>query len=167
MGTSFRRHFEDDMFSGVIRTSAARLFAFCLADLTIFAVAVVRSGEAMAGDKMSDEMAVALARHCFEEALSQGVAAEDRDHLPDGIFETFHARVAETDWDTASDGETSFRGSARALIDCAPVVDEFKDLDREIVTNSIRFRWRDVRETCRRRVDGKAIVAQWGQLTDC
>lgn len=41
------------------------------------------------------------------------------------------------------------------------VINEFKELDREIVTNSIRFRWRDVRETCRRRVDGDEIARDW------
>ena len=45
----------------------------------------------------------------------------------------------------------------------APVIDEYKALDREIVTNSIRFRWRDARDQLRRRLDAPALAARMGE----
>jgi hypothetical protein len=45
------------------------------------------------------------------------------------------------------------------LLRYAPIVDEFKELDREIVRNSIRFRWRDVRAQLRRRLRPEAFNA--------
>jgi len=61
----------------------------------------------------------------------------------------------------AAAGEAAFAGSVADLIRFAPVVDEFKMLDGKFVANSIRFRWRDVREQFRRRADAAAIVADW------
>ena len=58
-------------------------------------------------------------------------------------------------------GEAAFAGSIDDLIRNAPVVDEFKALDAPIVRNSIRFRWRDVREELRRRLDAAAVAADW------
>jgi hypothetical protein len=156
MGTSFQRHFESDTFAPVIRTAAARLFVHCLSDLAVFAVATARVGAPMDGRD-----AAGLAAQCFRVALAAGLGAADRDAIPADAEAAFEARLAVTDWVRAAEGENAFAGSAAALIECAPVVDEFKALDREIVTNSIRFRWRDVREICRRRTDGAAVLADW------
>jgi hypothetical protein len=156
MGTSFQRHFEDETFSGVIRASAVKLFAPCLADLVVFSVATAR-----AGGGLSDAECAALAQRCYAEALGQGVAETDLEHLPADAAASFEARIALMDWDKAAEGENAFRGSAAALIECAPVIDEYKKLDAEIVTNSIRFRWRDVREVGRRRIDGAALAEDW------
>ena len=57
------------------------------------------------------------------------------------------ARAA-TDWAAAAAGEAAFAGSAADLVRVAPVAEEFKALDRPIVRNSMRFRWREVRASC-------------------
>lgn len=156
MGTDFQRHFEDEVFSKVIRTSAVRVYAACLADLAVFAVATTRSGGGLANDECS-----ALARHCYRAALARGLTAPDQAELANDDPQSFDIRVSQLDWDHASEGENAFHGSPAALIAYAPVVPEFKELDGEIVTNSIRFRWRDVRNVGRRRIDGAAVAIDW------
>lgn len=152
MGTRFRVMFEDDVFSRSIRIAAIKTFASCAADLAIFASATA-GAEDIGG---SDEMA-ALAQVCFSGALEGGLSDEDREHLPDDVLSGFSARTKETHWSNAALGENAFDGSADDLLRFAPVIDEFKRLDEEIVRNSIRFRWTDIRKQWRQRVDGNAI----------
>ena len=156
MGTSFRQHFEDEVFSQVIRDSAAKLFVSCLSDLTVFSVAT--AGRA-AG--LSDGDLAGLAGYSFRQALAAGLADAEPGEPAEDIFASFDARVRATDWADMAEGESAFAGSVGDLLRFAPVVDEFKALDGAIVRNSIRFRWRDVREQARRRIDGAAIGDDW------
>lgn len=157
MGTSFQRHFEDETFGGAIKDSAVRLGVSCIGDLTVFAVATARAG----GGALDDDASAALARHIFSQALPATVAANDLTRLAADAQARFAARVDCTHWPNAAIGEAAFAGSAGDLIRYAPVIDEFKALDERIVTNSIRFRWRDVRERLRKRIDGPALAADW------
>lgn len=158
MGTEYRRHFEDDAFSASIRIATARLYASCLADLTVFAVAA-----SARGGGLSDVECAALARQVYRAAYADGMADVLVDEAPDRVADigAFEARLADTDWAVAAEGEAAFAGSAADLVRHAPVVDEFKRYDGEIVRNSIRFRWRDVREQARRRLDPVALAADW------
>ena len=160
MGTSFRRHFEDEGFADVIHGSTVKLYASCLSDLTVFAAATAARDAALA-----DEELAALARHCFREAFHAGLAEVAARHLPEGAADRFDARLRLTDWAEAAVRENAFRGSVGDLLRYAPVVDEFKHADEEIVRNSIRFRWRDVREQLRRRLDAAALADDWRRIT--
>ena len=161
MGTSFRQHFEDEAFSKVIRASAVKLFVACLSDLTVFAVATA----ARKGGLEAEECA-ALARRCFRDALAEGVGEGDWISLPEDTWQRFDARLGATLWADAAEGEAAFAGSAEALLRVAPVIEEFKALDARIVRNSIRFRWRDVRERLRKRLDGPALAAHWRRMAE-
>lgn len=153
MGTSFRIYFEDDTFSASIRTAAVKLFLSCLADLTVFAAALSeRDGALPPGG------AAALAQHCFRQAAERGLADAGAGPVPAETLERFDLRLRATDWPAAAaDGRHAFAGSEADLVRFAPVIDEYKELDREIVMNSIRFRWRDVRDQLRRRIDAPAL----------
>lgn len=156
MGTKFRILFEDPVFSRSIRISAGKVFASCLGDLTIFAVAnVVRSTD------LAPEKAVGLARHLFRSGLAEGLAALAPDERPDGPEAAFDDRLEGVSWPGLADGRAAFGGSEGDLIRFAPVSDEFKALDDQIVSNSIRFRWTDVREQLQKRLDAAAVAADW------
>lgn len=153
MGTSYRVYFEDDVFSDSIRTAAVKLFLSCLADLTVFAAAL--SGK---DGTLPPDGAAALAQHCFRQAAERGLADAGAGAVPAETLERFDLRLRATDWPAAAaDGRHAFAGSEADLVRFAPVIDEYKELDREIVTNSIRFRWRDVRDQLRRRIDPAAL----------
>ena len=54
-------------------------------------------------------------------------------------------------WEEAATTAMAFASSAEAFMKWAPVTDEFKALDEEIMRNSLHLRWigirRDVKET--------------------
>ncbi|HSM19907.1 MAG TPA: hypothetical protein VK844_06015 [Hyphomicrobiales bacterium] len=156
MGTRFPEFFEDEVFSASIRMAAAKLFVSCLGDLTVFAVAVAgRDGRLEASE------AAALAQQCFEQAMELTLVDQPPENVPDDALEAFRARTDATIWANAAQGADAFAGSEQDILRFAPVVDEFKRLDREIVSNSIRFRWRDVREQLRKRIDADRVCADW------
>lgn len=154
MGTSFQVYFEDEVFAASIRTASAQLFVACAADLTVFAVATLRDST-----QLSSADAVSLARRCYRDAIVEGLAEVSEEEKPKGAEEAFETRLAATDWTQAAQAAATFAGSGQALVRCAPVIDEYKRLDAEILHNSIKFRWRDIREQFRKRLDAKRVCA--------
>ena len=159
MGTRYRDLFQDAVFSQSIRQSAMKVFVSSLGDLTVFSVAVAKEHGRLGNDEAAE-----MARHCFDDAMERVLREEDPALVPRDVAADLHARLAKVRWREAAQGENAFAGSARDLVRFAPVVDEFKELDSEIVTNSIRFRWRDVREQYRKRVDANTLCSSWRQM---
>ncbi len=156
MGTQYRDFFQDDNFSVSIRVAAVKLFVSCLGDLTVYGVAI-----AARGGGLTQPEAAALAEHCFAHGMERALADLPPDFLPAEAVETFGGRTARTHWPSAAEGTEAFAGSEKDIIRFAPVVDEFKALDEEIVSNSLRFRWRDIREQLRKRLDVEGVCADW------
>ena len=68
--------------------------------------------------------------------------------------------MARTNWLAVDKDEAAFTESPAGLVRWAPVMDELKELDEEIVRNSIRFRWQEVRRELARHLDsGKLLGA--------
>lgn len=160
MGTKYRDYFEDDVFSVSIRMAAVHLFVSCLGDLTIYAVAV-----AARNARLTPPEAAALAGYCFKHGMEQALANLPSELIPAGAAGEFRIRSATTRWDDAAEGAVAFACSERDIVRFAPVVDEYKALDGEIVANSIRFRWRDIREQLRKRLDSQGICGDWRNLS--
>lgn len=158
MGTRYRVMFEDEVFSRSINFAKWRVYASCLSDLAVFAAATVhvRSG-------LEEKQTAELARFCFEAAVKADFPDADDAELMTKVPKDFAKRLQNTDWSTAAEGENAFEASPVDLIAWAPIADELKKLDEEIVINSTRFRWRDVREQLRKRVDAAAIADEWGR----
>lgn len=156
MGTKFVRYFEDEVFAAGIKAGAVRQFVSCAADLSIHAAALVA-----AGGRLDGEAAAALARRCFAVALAQGLEDVEPGMAPADAGSAFAARALGTDWASAAEGEAAFARSIADLIGNAPVVDDFKAHDAEIVRASIRFRWREVRRELGRRLDAGAVAGDW------
>ncbi|MHA1527758.1 MAG: hypothetical protein ACTSVG_01960, partial [Alphaproteobacteria bacterium] len=102
-----------------------------------------------------------LARKCFATAVQQTFDGAEAGEARAEIVERFEARIEQTHWPDAAISENAFTSSPSVLLESAPIADELKERDAEIVTNSIRFRWRDVREQLRKRIDSDAICAEW------
>ena len=54
--------------------------------------------------------------------------------------------------------DAAFTESPAGLVRWAPVMDELKELDEEIVRNSIRFRWQEVRREFARHLDSRKLL---------
>lgn len=152
MGTRFPQYFEDPEFSASIHAAALRVFNSCAGDLTIYAVALVDDGR-----RLDAPASAALARRCFADALAAGGGDPPAHDLAAG----FAARAERTLWANAVHGMAVFEGSAEDVIRFAPVTDAFKALDHDIVRNSVRFRWLDVRARLEKRLDPAAVCADW------
>lgn len=161
MGTRFRVIFEDDRFAPALNGAKWRIFAACLSDLSVFAVAtIVRECGIDAG------AAARLAAFCHGAAIDATFGECEIDGLAEDCRSRFRTRLGFVDWAQAARRENAFVVSPDALVEHAPVIDEFKELDREIVVNSIRFRWRDVRDQFRGRLDGPALLDAWSGTGD-
>ena len=161
MGTRYRVMFEDDVYSQSINFAKWRIYASCLADLAVFAAATTADKSGLDEEQTTD-----LARHLFDSAIAADFHEAEDPELVETITGDFSARLKLTDWSTAGKGETAFEKSPNDLIKWAPVADELKQLDEEIVVNSTRFRWRDVREQLRTRIDAQAIANDWVRTDD-
>jgi hypothetical protein len=159
MGTRFRQIFEDEEFLPSINSAKWRTYAACLSDLSIFATATAGIENGLSDREITD-----LARYCFQTAMRQTFDDAEAGKMRDEIAARFDKRIDSVTWHDAAAGENAFTSSPLELINSAPIAEEFKQLDREIVTNSIRFRWRDVREQLRRRIEREAICADWRSI---
>jgi hypothetical protein len=153
MGLGFQQFFEDERFAGEIANARLAVFAACLADLTVFGVALVG-----AEGGIGDFPCARAAERCFGMALDSALDPGDRLKLAEAPV-AFSRRARSVDWARAHLGEAAFTTSPAALSEAAPVSERFRRADREIVMNSMRFHWREVRQELRRALDAPAVAA--------
>jgi len=145
--------FNDSKFTTLLKPARSRLVLVCLDDLAIYAAALV--------PQATKQQRIALASDIF---------ANGPVHLADDLpFDElqqarrdFEARAQLVDWAARAapdKGVVAFRKSADALIELAPIVEQLKQYDDEIVTNSMHFKWHGVRALLRERLDGDALLA--------
>ena len=158
-GIRYPTIFQDDRFTVSINLSKSRMFAACLADPAGFATAPV----ARDSDMSSDEKA-AFAHVCYGEALGR-TASESTFRIDTAeVIARFAECCSAVNRGPAAIGEAAFIQSSEASIESAPIADELKQYDTEIVGNSIRFRRRDVRDQLKRRLDADApVIARTGE----
>lgn len=147
MGTRQREIFQDERFVEPLKIAREAMLGFCLSDLVVFAVATA---------EVDDTDRVPLARRWYREAALAANPEWVEEHLEDAAAR-FDTRLAHTDWQVAGEREGAFTESPMGLVEAVPVVEEFKELDGEIVRNSVRFRWTDVRRQLRERIDRTAF----------
>lgn len=152
-GTRYPELFDDDAFVVSINLAKWQIWLDCLGDLACFAGgALVRAGH-------DPERVGGLMRELVGNILdATGVPADCGEEF------SLHAqrvreRVAACDWAQMTDDEGPFSDSPASLVHWAPVVKEFKQLDAEIVQNSVRFRWQEVRRDLRRNLDPAGVMA--------
>lgn len=156
MGTRYPSMFEDDVFVSSIDIAKMHVFAACLSDLALFAAS--RALEDESADKSAYRD---LALHCFRRGLreneEQSLGIEG--FSPVEALAEFERRLAFHDWDSSLPAPELFTASPAALYEWAPIAPQLKRDDKEIVQNSIKFTWRDVRVQLDKRVDPAAIAA--------
>lgn len=160
MGTRYPRMFEDDVLMTSLNIAKRHVFAGCLSDLTVFAV-----GTALSGAAVDDEARQALARQIYETGLRDGADDAPEQFSPQDAIDAFNQRLAFTDWSDMALRPENFTQSPRTLYRWAPIADKLKKFDTEIVENSVKFAWRDIREQFGKRLDAAAIVADWSART--
>ncbi len=157
MGTRYTELFQDDAFVDSINQAKWHVYGACISDLTVFAVHHIRLES---GDTTNDQCS-SVAAECFERAVTQSFVEEDAGVAGREARRAFDARLATVDWDKLDILTDVFVASPAELVLRAPVTREFMAEDQEVVTNSILFRWRDVRQQFRKRAVPAAIMSDW------
>ena len=135
-GTRYVSLIKDPLFASSMKTARDRIFFACLMDLTLHVLKTIQARK-----KQDFHISDTLARQLFSQTLVT---------IPEEVFESlkrekvileFKKRLMRNDWSGIDDTKETFSGSRSALLEWAPVVEEFKIQDEEIVSNSIHFKW--------------------------
>ncbi|MEC8546039.1 MAG: hypothetical protein VXY43_04155 [Pseudomonadota bacterium] len=149
--------FTDETFVAMLRPARSRLMLVCVEDLALYCVAVIGERTGLSPAAMQ-ALGIRIMAHAADE-----LAEAD---LPEGELEAyahdFATRIKLVDWSARAQPEHAFERSPQALIELAPIIDMLKELDHEIVVNSMRFKWRGVRAAFVQRLEADTLVARAG-----
>jgi len=153
-GSRYPELFANDDFAKAINAAKWNIWLACVSDLAIYAGGLIARGRADGQAEAAHVMGMVV-----DSILQAGPPAEaDREYpaLAAGVLK----RVDSCRWDEVPDNEAAFAESPGALVRWAPIVDQLKELDADIVRNSVRFRWQEVRQDLRRLLDAEALLAR-------
>ncbi len=135
-GTRYISLIKDSLFASSIKTARNQIFFACLIDLTLHVLKKIHNRK-----EQNIQNLDSFARQFFIQTLAKA---------PEEVFESlerkevileFEKNLRKHNWTSTDDSHESFSGSRSALLKWAPVVEEFKIQDEEIVSNSIHFKW--------------------------
>lgn len=152
-GMRYPELFDDDPFVEGINIAKWHIWLDCLSDVAVYA------GSRLAQGAPRDAGRVAIMMN----SLVDGILASKGTPAEAGGEYVVHAervrdRVARTDWLAVGKDEAAFTESPGGLMRWAPVIDELKKLDDEIVRNSVRFRWQEVRRDLAEHLDVREVI---------
>jgi hypothetical protein len=156
-GMVYPQLFEDDEFVRSVNIAKWHVWLACLSDLSVYAGGLLaRHSQALA-----PQVGALMTRVTSAILDDTGVPA-DADEQFASHADRVRARLASCEWARVDDDETPFSESPTALIRWAPIVENLKELDEEIVRNSVRFRWQEIRRELRRHLDAEAVLRSAG-----
>ena len=154
-GTRYPVLFEDDAFVVSINHAKWQIWLACLSDLAVFAGGLL-AHRSRAGSAAAD----AAVRNAVEAILEHTGIPDDSGPLFTEGADAVRNRLGRCDWNSISDDESAFTASPEALVRHAPIIPELMALDEEIVRNSVRFRWQEVRRELRATLDADAVLGR-------
>jgi hypothetical protein len=161
MGSLYPRMFEEERLMTSLDIAKLHVYAACLSDLTVYAVAAALHDQPVGNDARRT-----VAQRCYQAAIDANAADPPPQFAVQDCIDEFGRRLAAIDWQLAARQSDSFTRSPPALVRWAPIADTLKRHDTEIIENSIRFAWRDIREQFRKRIDGAAVGADWSRQAE-
>ena len=152
-GTQYPKLFENETYLRSMKIARWHIFGAAVCDLAVFTAAQLVAAGHDPGRAAG-----------FAEGIIDGILADYRqDDIDPGEFAAMakrgRARVATANWADLADGPVAFQSSADALMRWAPVADEFKDLDDEIVRNSIHMKWINIRREVKEIIVPERLLA--------
>ena len=151
-GMRYPELFNNDPFVVSINIAKWQIWLACLSDLCIYAGGLLAQ-ESRAAPQDISQLMQGLLDEILEETGIPPDAGKDFAHSREQVRQ----RLAKCDWKSVRDDETPFVESPQALVQWAPVMEELKQLDEEIVKNSVRFRWQEIRRDLRRTLQPDAV----------
>ena len=168
-GTRYPVLFENDAYVVSINHAKWQMWLACLSDLSVFA-----GGLLAHRSRAAPEAAGAVVRRAVGAILERTGIPDDSGPLFTEGAEAVRDRLDRCDWPaliegedapaggggTFAGGEAVFTESPEALVRHAPIIAELMALDAEIVRNSVRFRWQEVRRELRAALDADAVLGR-------
>jgi hypothetical protein len=152
-GTRYPELFEDKQILMSINMAKWQIWLACLSDLSIYVGGLIHQRSNLNSDEIS-----LLLTPIIESILEEtGVPEEASPEYPNAA-EGLIRRVANCDYSTIPDDESAFSRSPEALFYWAPIADELKNRDEEIVKNSVRFRWQEIRRSARTQLQADVLT---------
>ena len=153
-GMRYPELFDDDPFVEGINIAKWHIWLDSLSDLSVYA------GGRLAQQAPREMARVgSLMKSLVDEILESKGTPDEAGAEYAAHVERVRDRVARTDWLAVGKNEEAFTESPSGLMHWAPVIDQLKQLDEEIVRNSVRFRWQEVRRDFARHLDTEAMLA--------
>ena len=154
-GTQWPKLFENDEYLASLKIARWHIFAACVADLSIFAAAQFhKAGQA------EQKYCARIARQLIAAILDKVEQEDVEQSVFHAAIKNSEKRCQKTDYQQAAEGDYAFQTSAQALLDWAPVIDDFKKNDELIVRNSIHLRWISVRRDLSKGLQTEAVLAK-------
>jgi hypothetical protein len=154
-GMRYPELFHDDPFVVSINIAKWHMWLACLSDLSVYAGTLLERGKSRTGVDVGPFM-VEMVEGILQDT---GVPEEaDQGEFPEHA-ERVRTRLRQHDWGSPTEDAALFSESPRALVRYAPIVEELKRLDDEIVTNSVRFHWHEIRRELIQQLDADAVLA--------
>jgi hypothetical protein len=153
-GVRYPELFHSDSFAEALDIAKWQVWLACLADLAVYAGGLLAHRTSAPAERVGTLMSAVVA----QVLEATGTPADAGPAFAAGAARV-RERLAGTDWSAVTDDDGPFSGSPEALVVWAPIVDELKQYDTEIVRNSVRFRWQQVRRDLRRDLDAAAVLS--------
>ena len=132
MGTRYVLHFENDIFMGSVNLAKWNIYSVSLQDLTFFTFSYLNVN--------FNFQEISKAKEIFNKILDDEISNK----MPLDIIETarknFDERLEKINWNEYYQ-DLPFNPSALSLYKWAPIAEELKTLDRQIVLNSMILKW--------------------------
>lgn len=160
-GARFPELFANDEFVGSINIAKWQVWLACVSDLTVYSgVLLRRKGSAPA------PTVARLMQETLERILARtGMPADAGSDFVAGV-ERVRSRILLCDWEVTGNDDDAFAQSPAALVQWAPVTEDLKALDEEIVRNSVRFRWHEVRRELLAALRAENVLAEARALAE-
>jgi hypothetical protein len=153
-GVRYPELFQNVSFAEELDIAKWQVWLACLADLSVYAGGLLAHRTSVPAERVGTLMSAVVA----QVLEATGTPADAGPAFAAGAGRV-RERLAGTDWSAVTDDEDPFSESPEALVTWAPIVDELKQYDTEIVRNSVRFRWQQVRRDLRRDLDAAGVMA--------
>jgi hypothetical protein len=153
-GMRYPELFDDDVFVVSINGAKWHMWLACLSDLAVYAGGLLRMRAPGSPVDVGPFM-----QQTVREILKDTGVPEDADQEFGEHAGRVQARLALIDWTQVTDDEGPFTQSPAALVRYAPIMDELKKLDDQVVRNSVRFHWHEIRRDLRKNLDAEAVLS--------
>ncbi|ARJ49020.1 esterase [Candidatus Pelagibacter sp. RS40] len=132
MGTRYVLHFENDVFMGSVNLAKWNIYSVSLQDLTFFTFSYLNVN--------FNFQEINKAKEIFNKILDDEISNKMPLDIIESARKSFDERLEKINWNEYYQ-DLPFNPSALSLYRWAPIAEELKTLDRQIVLNSMILKW--------------------------